>query len=145
MTGWPVLEIELFGIVSLCDQDLANTCLPQSLVITNFNRMNASGNQRCIALPFVISRMSFSHGRVLILSLPFFTPTPLMTPSSPNRRNTKPWPLLDRCCYHTNSASSGWSSLWGLQPEPGSRYMTSEKRWRTQRTLIAKVRKKALR
>ena len=68
MTGRPVLEIELLWIVSLCDQDLANTCqIPQSLVITNFNRMNASGNQRCIALPFVISLMSLSYGRVLIL------------------------------------------------------------------------------
>ena len=98
--------------------------IPQSLVITNFNRMNASGSQRCIALPFVISRMSLSHGRVLILPLPFFTPTPLMTPSSPNRRNTKPWPLLDRFCFHPKTGLSGWSSLWGLQPEPGSRHMT---------------------
>ena len=27
---------------------------PLSLVITNFNRMNASGNQRCVVSPFVI-------------------------------------------------------------------------------------------
>ena len=42
MTEWPVLEIELLWIVSLFDQDHG---------ITNFNRMTASGNQRCIALP----------------------------------------------------------------------------------------------
>ena len=44
-----------------------DTCLPQSLVITNFNWMNASGNQRCIASPFVISLLSLSHSHVLIL------------------------------------------------------------------------------
>ena len=44
----------MFWIDSLfLDQGLANTCqIPESLVITNFNRIDASGNQRCIALPF---------------------------------------------------------------------------------------------
>ena len=46
---------------------MANTCLTQSLVITNFNWMNASGNQRCIASPFVISLLSLSYNSVLIL------------------------------------------------------------------------------
>ena len=74
MTGWLVLEIELLWIVSLFNQDLASTCqihpilkIPQSPVITNFNRMNASGNRRCVVSPFVISLMSLSYGCVLIL------------------------------------------------------------------------------
>ena len=85
MTGWPVLEIELLWIVSPFNQDLANTCqihqIHQSLVITNFNRMNASGNQGCIALPFVISRMSLLYGCVLILALHPSWSHPHRTPS----------------------------------------------------------------
>ena len=66
-------RVTCFGntIVMNCfslNQDLATIHakyikIPQSLVITNFNWMNASGNQGCIALPFVISRMSLSYGR----------------------------------------------------------------------------------
>ena len=127
MTGWPVLEIEFLWIVSLFNQDLANTVhakyikIPQSLVITNFNRMNASGNQCCIALPFVVSLMilmSLSRGCVFCN---FFTPSPLMTPSSPN---TKPSPIHRQSCLLPNSGSSDWSSVSGPRPEPGRRHMT---------------------
>ena len=96
--------------------------IPQALVITTFNRMNASGNQSCVASPFVISLLSLSYGRVLILPLPFFTPTPLMTPSSPNRPNTKPLPLQGQCCYTPNSDLSEWSSVPRPGPRPGSRH-----------------------
>ena len=55
------------------EQDLAIHAkyikIHQSLVITNFNRMNASGNRRCVVSPFVISLMSLSYGCVLILPL----------------------------------------------------------------------------
>ena len=40
---------------------MANTCLPQSLVITNFNQMKASGNQRCIALPCHYPNVTFTR------------------------------------------------------------------------------------
>ena len=98
MTGWPVLEIELLWIVLFSTRiwpiHAKYIKIPQSLVITNVNRMNASGNQRCIALPFVISVMSLSYGCVLILpfcisSLRFSPHDPILTghqalaPSSP--------------------------------------------------------------
>ena len=73
----------------------------QSLVITNFNWMNASGNQGCIALPFC-------HFPNVTFIRPCFTPSPLMTPSSPD---TKPAPLQGRCCYCSNTAASEWSSV----------------------------------
>ena len=73
MTGWPVLEIELLWIVLFSTRiwpiHAKYIKIPQPLVITNFNRMNASGNQRCFALPFVISLTSLSYGCVLILPL----------------------------------------------------------------------------
>ena len=73
MTGWPVLEIELLWIVLFSTRiwPIHAKCIkiPLSLVNTNFNWMNASGNQGCIAFPFVISRMSLSYGCVLILPL----------------------------------------------------------------------------
>ena len=98
MTGWPVLDIELLWIVLFSTRiwpiHAKYIKIPQSLVITNFNWMNASGNLRCIALPFVISLTSLSYGCVLILpfcisSLPFSPHDPILTghqalaPSSP--------------------------------------------------------------
>ena len=71
----------------------------------------------CIALP--LSLMSLSRGCV---SCNFFTPFPLMTPSSPN---TKPSPLLGRCCYSANSGTSGWSSV----PRPGPRPGRARDKW----------------
>ena len=115
---------------SLFDQDLANTCLPQSLVITNFSRMNASENQRCIALPFGISLLSLSHGCVFCN---VFTPFPLMPPSSPN---TKPSPLDLRSCCTPNAAPSGLSSVEGPGPRPGRRHMT----WETRMKHTARIR-----
>ena len=91
--------------------------------------MTASGNQRCIALPFAMSLSSLSNGCVLILPLQFLhCASPLMTPSSPNRPNTKPWPLQGRCCYPSNSGASGWSSVARPPPEPGRRHMIWETR-----------------
>ena len=54
--------------------------------------------------------------------------SPLMTPSSPNRPNTKPLTLHLRCCWAPNAAPSGWSSVSGPRPEPGRRHMTWETR-----------------
>ena len=52
------------------------------------------------------------------------SPSPLMTPSSPN---TKPSPLPGRCC-HPNPGTSGWSSVGRPRPEPSRRHMTWETR-----------------
>ena len=73
-----------------------------------------------------------SNGCVLILPLPFFTPTPLVTRSSPNRPNTTPLPPRRRCRYPPNPGSSGWSSVEGPGPRPGRRHMIWERRWSTQ-------------
>ena len=74
---------------------------------------------------FVICLTSLSNSCALTLPLPFFTPSPLMTPSSPN---TKPSSLQGRCCSLTKISSSDWSSVSGPRPEPGRRHMTYSKK-----------------
>ena len=110
--------------------------IPQSLVITNFNRINASRNQRCIALPFVISLTSLSYGRVLIRpfcisSLCFFPHDPILTkhqafvPSSPILLPLKPRPL------RVEFFSTAWAKAW-------QETLTWETRWSTQHTSYRK-------
>ena len=137
MTGWPVLEIELLWIVSPFNQDLANTCqihqIHQSLVITNFNWMNASGNQGYIALPFVISRMSLSYGCVLILplcisSLRFSRHDPILTkhqafaPSGPMLLCIKSsFVRVEFCCKAWARAwqeTLTWETRWSPRQKP---------------------------
>ena len=137
MTGWPVLEIELLWIVLFSIRiwpiHAKHIKIHQSLVITNFNRMNASGNQRCIALPFVISRMSLPIAvSWSVLSVFRHCASPLITPSSPD---TKPWPLHLRRCCSPKSGSSGWSSVGRPRPEPSRRHMT----WETRMTHTAHI------
>ena len=107
MTGWPVWKYNCYELSLFSNKDLAIHAkyikIPQSLVITNFNRMNASENQRCIALPFVISRMSLLYAvSWSVLSVFLHCASPLMTPSSPN---TKPWPLHLRMWFDSKSRS----------------------------------------
>ena len=78
------------------------------------------------------------NGCVSILPVPFFTPFPLMTPSSPNRPNTKPLTLHLRCCCPSNTAPSEWSSVPRPGPRPGRRHMTWETRWSAQHTSYCK-------
>ena len=85
---------------------------------------------------FVICLTSLSNSCALTLPLPFFTPSPLMTPSSPN---TKPSSLQGRCCLSPKSGTSGWSSVSGPRPEPGRRHMIWETRWSTQHTRSIKL------
>ena len=75
--------------------------------------------------------LSFPESPNVTFIRPCFTPSPLMTPFSPN---TMPSPLDLRSCLNSKSASSGWSSVWGLLPRPGRRHMTWEARWSKQHT-----------
>ena len=96
---------------------------PQSLVITDFNWMNASGNQGCIALPFVISRMSLSYGGVLIrpfcISLRFSPHDPILTghqalaPSGPMLLSSKSRSVRVEFCFR--ASANAWK---------GRRHMT---------------------
>ena len=67
MTGWPVLEIELLWIVSLFDQDLANTCqIHQNTPITCHHKFQLDeciwkSTMHCIAFPLSLINVLFTR------------------------------------------------------------------------------------
>ena len=106
-------------------QYMPNTSNPQNTPITCHHKFQPDeciwkSTLRCIAFRH-FPNVTFIRLCLDPSFLYFFTPSPLMTSSSPN---TKPQPLQGRCCWPSNSGSSDWSSLSMPRPEPGRRHMT---------------------
>ena len=137
---WPVLDIELLWIVSLFNQDLANTCqIHQNTPITCHRKFQPDeciwkSTLRCLLID--ISLMSLSRGGVLTLPLQFLHSLSPHVPSSPN---TKPSPLQGRWRWTLNPGSSERSSVSGPRPTPDRRHMTWETQWSTQHTHTVKL------
>ena len=96
----------------------------------------SQGLKETLFVPFWASAPEIHRCTACLPSNGCVSPSPLMTPSSTNRPNTKPSPLQGRCCYHyhANPGSSGWSFVARPRPEPGRRHATWETRWSTQHT-----------